>query len=43
MTAAGAATGATRWYKCVNGHLYAVGNCGMRAENAICNECKARI
>jgi len=33
----------TRWYKCPNGHLYVVGECGGPMERSICPECHARI
>ena len=33
----------TRWYRCPNGHLYAVGECGRPMQNGICPECGARI
>ncbi|KAJ3374571.1 hypothetical protein GGF31_007349 [Allomyces arbusculus] len=31
------------WYRCPNGHMYVIGNCGMAMETARCNECGARI
>ncbi|XP_044269806.1 NFX1-type zinc finger-containing protein 1-like isoform X2 [Tribolium madens] len=31
------------WYKCPNGHVYAIGECGGAMEEATCNECGARI
>ncbi|RZC41405.1 NFX1-type zinc finger-containing protein 1, partial [Asbolus verrucosus] len=39
------ATGFNRghWYKCPNGHVYAIGECGGAMEEATCNECGARI
>lgn len=32
-----------RWYRCPNGHLYAVWNCGMPMEMSVCPDCGARI
>ncbi|EFA00122.1 NFX1-type zinc finger-containing protein 1 [Tribolium castaneum] len=31
------------WYKCPNGHVYAIGECGGAMQEATCNECGARI
>jgi hypothetical protein len=31
------------WYRCQNGHLYAIGNCGGAMERSICPECGASI
>lgn len=31
------------WFKCPNGHLYAIGECGGATETATCNECGAAI
>ena len=31
------------WYKCPNGHLYAVGECGRPMEESRCPECGSRI
>ncbi|KAH9499459.1 NFX1-type zinc finger-containing protein 1 [Bulinus truncatus] len=31
------------WYKCPNGHIYAIGECGRAMEEAKCPECKSRI
>ncbi|KAI8798619.1 NFX1-type zinc finger-containing protein 1 [Biomphalaria glabrata] len=31
------------WYKCPNGHIYAIGECGRAMEEAHCPECRARI
>ncbi|XP_023929947.1 NFX1-type zinc finger-containing protein 1-like [Lingula anatina] len=31
------------WFKCPNGHIYAIGDCGGAMEEATCPECKARI
>ncbi|CAL1528885.1 unnamed protein product [Lymnaea stagnalis] len=31
------------WYKCPNGHIYAIGECGQAMEETRCPECKARI
>ena len=33
----------TRWYKCPNGHLYVVGECGGPMQQGICPECRAQI
>ena len=32
-----------QWYKCPNGHLYAVGECGRPMEEAVCPECGMHI
>ncbi|XP_013414849.1 NFX1-type zinc finger-containing protein 1-like [Lingula anatina] len=31
------------WFKCPNGHVYAIGDCGGAMEEATCPECKACI
>ncbi len=31
------------WFKCPNGHIYAIGDCGGASVESRCNECKARI
>lgn len=31
------------WYKCPNGHVYAIGDCGGAMERSKCPECKATI
>eukprot|EP00062_Callorhinchus_milii_P005522 gi/632945075/ref/XP_007887854.1/ PREDICTED: NFX1-type zinc finger-containing protein 1-like [Callorhinchus milii] len=31
------------WYKCRNGHIYAIGNCGMAMETGVCPECHTTI
>ncbi|XP_013381835.1 NFX1-type zinc finger-containing protein 1-like [Lingula anatina] len=31
------------WFKCPNGHIYAIGDCGGAMEEATCPECKACI
>lgn len=31
------------WYKCPNGHIYAIGNCGGAMQKSKCPECKAVI
>mgnify|MGYP005983858961 CR=1 FL=1 len=31
------------WYKCPNGHPYAIGECGGAMQEAVCPECKAKI
>ena len=33
----------TTWYKCPNGHLYTIGECGRPMEESECPECKAKI
>jgi hypothetical protein len=33
----------TKWYKCPNGHLYVVGECGGPMQQSICPECKRAI
>ena len=33
----------TTWYKCPNGHLYVVGECGGPMQQGICPECGADI
>ena len=33
----------TKWYKCPNGHLYTVGECGRPMERSKCPECGKRI
>lgn len=38
-----AAMGHTGWYKCVNGHLYTVGNCTYPMEQSRCPECGSII
>ncbi|KAG5772514.1 hypothetical protein H9Q72_001332 [Fusarium xylarioides] len=35
----GMATNSGHWYNCVNGHPFAVGDCGMPMEEARCPEC----
>ncbi|KAF1915145.1 hypothetical protein BDU57DRAFT_576497 [Ampelomyces quisqualis] len=39
----GMSTHSGHWYKCVNGHPFAIGECGMPMENARCPECGKRI
>ncbi|KAL4865893.1 hypothetical protein BDV12DRAFT_210786 [Aspergillus spectabilis] len=39
----GIATHSGHWYNCVNGHPFAIGNCGMPMEQARCPECGAPI
>ncbi|KAL8397632.1 hypothetical protein RB594_004369 [Gaeumannomyces avenae] len=41
--AAGIATHSGHWYKCLNGHTFAIGECGMPMERARCPECQAPI
>ncbi|KAJ6643913.1 NFX1-type zinc finger-containing protein 1, partial [Pseudolycoriella hygida] len=31
------------WYKCPNGHVYAIGDCGGAMQTSTCPECKATI
>ena len=33
----------TTWYKCPNGHLYVVGECGGPMQTGICPECRSQI
>jgi len=37
------ALGQGHWYKCPNGHIYAIGDCGGANQESTCNECGARI
>ncbi|KAJ5578691.1 uncharacterized protein N7459_007655 [Penicillium hispanicum] len=39
----GIATHAGHWYNCVNGHPFAIGECGMPMEQARCPECGSPI
>ncbi|XEU97642.1 hypothetical protein FSHL1_002928 [Fusarium sambucinum] len=39
----GMATHSGHWYNCVNGHPFAIGECGMPMEMAQCPECGAEI
>ncbi|KAK7987144.1 hypothetical protein PG988_002132 [Apiospora saccharicola] len=39
----GIATHSGHWYKCQNGHIFAIGECGMPMELARCPECRAPI
>ncbi|KAL1792144.1 hypothetical protein ACET3X_009895 [Alternaria dauci] len=39
----GIATHSGHWYKCVNGHPFAIGECGMPMEVARCPECGERV
>ncbi|KAM0080186.1 hypothetical protein ACKRZS_007690 [Fusarium odoratissimum] len=39
----GIATHPGHWYHCVNGHPFAIGECGMPMEEARCSECGAPI
>jgi hypothetical protein len=36
-------TGTGHWYRCANGHLFTVGECGMPMELARCPECGAGV
>ncbi|EXK85316.1 hypothetical protein FOQG_10676 [Fusarium oxysporum f. sp. raphani 54005] len=40
---AGMVTTSALWYNCVNGHPFAVGDCGMSTEVARCRECGAPV
>lgn len=31
------------WFKCPNGHIYIITECGGAMQESICNECGARI
>ena len=33
----------TKWYRCPNGHLYTVGECGRPMEESSCPQCKEKI
>ena len=35
--------GQGHWYKCPNGHIYAIGECGGAMQTGKCNECGAQI
>ena len=35
--------GQGHWFKCPNGHIYAIGDCGGAMQESKCNECGARI
>lgn len=39
----GIATHSGHWYRCENGHVFAIGECGMAMELGRCPECGARI
>jgi len=39
----GLATHSGHWYNCVNGHPFAIGECGMPMQRARCPECNAPI
>ncbi|XP_026285880.1 NFX1-type zinc finger-containing protein 1 [Frankliniella occidentalis] len=41
VTAMGFSTG--HWFKCPNGHYYAIGECGGANQESKCNECGAKI
>ena len=42
-TIMGAVGSVTKWWKCPNGHLYAVGNCGQLNQSGKCPSCGAVI
>lgn len=35
--------GKGHWFRCPNGHIYAIGDCGGAMEISKCNECGAAI
>ncbi|EGZ19855.1 hypothetical protein PHYSODRAFT_298238 [Phytophthora sojae] len=35
--------GSGHWYRCVNGHSYSIGECGMAMERTTCPECGALV
>ncbi|CAI5747324.1 unnamed protein product [Peronospora destructor] len=35
--------GSGHWYRCVNGHSYSIGECGMAMEQTCCPECGAPV
>ena len=35
--------GKGHWYKCKNGHVYAIGDCGGANQQGTCPECKEQI
>uniref|UniRef100_UPI00358FF488 NFX1-type zinc finger-containing protein 1 isoform X1 n=1 Tax=Myxine glutinosa TaxID=7769 RepID=UPI00358FF488 len=35
--------GKGHWFKCPNGHIYAIGDCGGAMQTSTCPDCKARI
>ncbi len=35
--------GQGHWYKCPNGHIYVIGDCGGAMVRSRCNECGATI
>ncbi|KAJ1520684.1 hypothetical protein ONE63_003788 [Megalurothrips usitatus] len=35
--------GKGHWFKCPNGHVYAIGDCGGATMESKCNECGAAI
>ena len=35
--------GASQWYTCVNGHPFAVGECGLPMQQARCPECDSPV
>ncbi|KAH8889256.1 hypothetical protein GQ53DRAFT_723440 [Thozetella sp. PMI_491] len=39
----GLRTHSGHWYNCANGHPFAIGECGMPMEEALCPECGSRI
>ena len=36
-------SGVVHWYNCPNGHVFALGECGLLLEEASCYECGARL
>lgn len=43
MVLAAMGFGKGHWYKCPNGHVYAIGDCGGAMEQSVCNECGSEI
>ena len=36
---AGVGLGSGHWYRCPNGHMYAIGDCGQAMQRGSCPEC----
>ena len=36
-------TGVTRFYKCPEGHIYGIGDCGQPVEGGVCPDCKKAV
>jgi hypothetical protein len=43
LEAKAAVKDATMWYKCANGHAYAIGNCGQPVEAGTCPSCGSPV